>query len=40
MAAYVRRFGVCDGGGTAEASSEAVARLLVDKWPTLPDLAA
>ena len=24
----------------AEASSEAVARLLIDKWQTLPDLAA
>ncbi len=38
VSAYVRRFRACDEGGMAEASSEAVARLLVDKWQTLPDL--
>ena len=38
VSAYVRRFRACDEGGMAEASSEAVARLLVDKWQTLPNL--
>ena len=32
----VQRFQVCNDGGTAEASSEAVARLLADRWTTLP----
>ena len=40
VSTYVKRFRTCDEGGMAEASSEAVARLLVDKWQTLPDLAA
>lgn len=40
VSSYVRRFHVCDDGGMAEASSEAIARLLVDKWQTLPQLAA
>ena len=40
VSAYAGRFRACDEGGMAEASSEAVARLLVDKWQTLPDLAA
>ncbi len=39
VSAYVQRFGACDDGGTAEASSEAVARLLADRWTTLPELA-
>ena len=40
VSAYVQRFQACDDGGTAEASSEAVARLLADRWTTLPELAA
>ena len=40
ISAYAQRFRTCDDGGTAEASSEAVARLLVDRWTTLPELAA
>ncbi len=40
VSAYVQRFQACDDGGIAEASSEAVARLLVDRWKTLPELAA
>ena len=35
-----RKFGHCDDGSIAEGNSEAVARLLVDKWKTLPQLAA
>ena len=35
-----RKYGHCDDGGIAEGYSEAVARLLVDRWDTLPDLAA
>jgi hypothetical protein len=35
----VRRFEHCDDGSIAEGNSEAVARLLVDKWQTLPQLA-
>lgn len=34
-----RKFGHCDDGSIAEGNSEAVARLLVDKWQTLPELA-
>jgi hypothetical protein len=34
------KYGHCDDGGIAEGYSEAVARLLVDRWDTLPDLAA
>jgi len=39
VAAYYRDFQACDDGVMAEGSSEAVARLLVDKWSTLPELA-
>ena len=35
-----RKYGHCDDGGIAEGYSEAIARLLVDRWDTLPDLAA
>jgi hypothetical protein len=34
-----RKFGHCDDGSIAEGNSEGVARLLVDKWQTLPQLA-
>jgi hypothetical protein len=34
------KYGHCDEGSIAEGYSEAVARLLVDQWRTLPDLAA
>ncbi len=34
-----RQFGHCDDGSIAEGYSEAVARLLVDQWPTLPNLS-
>lgn len=34
-----RKYGHCDDGAIAEGFSEAVARLLVDRWPTLPALA-
>lgn len=40
VAAYYRHYRGCDDGGMAEASSEGVARLLADRWATLPDLAA
>lgn len=33
-----KRFGQCDDGGIAEGFSEAVARLLVDRWTTLGEL--
>lgn len=33
-----RRFGQCDDGAIAEGFSEAVARLLVDRWMTLGEL--
>lgn len=33
-----RRYRQCDSGSVAEGNSEAVARLLVDKWKTLPAL--
>lgn len=33
-------YGQCDDGSIAEGYSEAIARLLVDKWNTLPTLAA
>ena len=33
------QFGHCDDGSIAEGNSEAVARLLVDQWNTLPALA-
>jgi len=35
-----QRYGQCDDGSIAEGNSEAVARLLVDQWTTLPTLAA
>jgi hypothetical protein len=35
----VKKFGHCDAGSIAEGNSEAVARLLVDHWNTLPLLA-
>lgn len=34
------RYGHCDDGGIAEGNSEAIARLLVDHWQTLPQLEA
>jgi hypothetical protein len=34
-----KKYGHCDDGSIAEGNSEAVARLLVDHWPTLPLLA-
>jgi len=34
-----KRFRHCDDGSIAEGNSEAVARLLVDQWNTLPLLA-
>lgn len=34
------KYGHCDDGEIAEGNSEAVARLLVDHWDTLPQLAA
>ncbi len=40
VASYETRFGPCDDGAMAEGSSEAVARLLVDRWWTLPELAS
>lgn len=36
---YYGAYGQCDDGSIAEGSSEAVARLLVDHWDTLPVLA-
>jgi hypothetical protein len=33
-----RKYGHCDDGSIAEGNSEAVARLLVDQWDTLPAL--
>lgn len=33
-----RKYGHCDDGSIAEGNSEAVARLLVDHWDTLPAL--
>lgn len=35
----VRKFHQCDDGSIAEGYSEAVARLLVDHWQTLPQLS-
>lgn len=35
-----KKYGHCDDGSIAEGNSEAVARLLVDHWNTLPLLAA
>lgn len=39
VAEAYKKFGHCDDGGIAEGNSEAVARLLVDQWQTLPMLA-
>ena len=36
---FIKQFGHCDDGSIAEGASEAVARLLVDQWATLPTLA-
>lgn len=33
-----KKFKECDDGSIAEGNSEAIARLLVDKWSTLPQL--
>lgn len=38
VAVAFRRYSQCDSGSIAEGNSEAVARLLVDKWKTLPNL--
>jgi len=35
-----KRYGHCDDGGIAEGNSEAIARLLIDQWPALPQLNA
>jgi hypothetical protein len=35
---YFKKYSYCDDGGIAEGSSEAIARLLVDHWDTLPEL--
>ncbi|MDE1150607.1 MAG: hypothetical protein PW843_29000 [Azospirillaceae bacterium] len=35
-----KKYGHCDDGEIAEGNSEAVARLLVDQWNTLPQLNA
>jgi hypothetical protein len=34
-----KSYGQCDDGAIAEGYSESVARILVDHWNTLPDLA-
>jgi len=34
------RYRQCDDGSIAEGNSEAVVRLLVDKWNTIPELVA
>jgi hypothetical protein len=34
-----RHYGHCDDGSIAEGNSEAIARLSVDRWDTLPELA-
>ena len=34
-----KKYGHCDDGSIAEGYSEAVARLLIDRWSTLPALA-
>lgn len=39
VAAFRVKFEQCDDGSIAEGSSEAVARLLVDHWDTLPELS-
>lgn len=37
---YFKKYRQCDDGSIAEGSSEAVARLLVDHWETLPTLVS
>lgn len=39
VADFRAKFAQCDDGSIAEGSSEAVARLLVDHWDTLPELS-
>lgn len=39
VAAFRAKFAQCDDGSIAEGSSEAVGRLLVDHWDTLPELS-
>jgi len=39
IAETFQKFQQCDDGSIAEGNSEAVARLLVDKWQTLPQLS-
>jgi hypothetical protein len=34
-----RKFRQCDDGGIAEGNSEAIVRLLADRWETLPVLS-
>ncbi|MEX3958798.1 hypothetical protein [Trinickia sp. EG282A] len=38
--ASLNKYGHCDDGEIAEGNSEAIARLLVDHWQTLPQLGA
>lgn len=38
LAANFQKFRRCDEGVVAEGNSEAIARLLVDKWESLPQL--
>jgi hypothetical protein len=40
IASTFKKYGHCDAGSIAEGNSEAVARLLVDHWSTLPMLAS
>jgi hypothetical protein len=39
IASVFKKYGHCDDGSIAAGNSEAVARLLVDQWATLPVLA-
>ncbi|MBC7686059.1 MAG: hypothetical protein H7176_12625 [Bdellovibrionales bacterium] len=39
LGAAVKQYGHCDDGSIAEGNSEAVARLLIDQWKTLPQLS-
>ena len=39
LGAAVKQYGHCDDGSIAEGNSEAVVRLLVDQWKTLPQLS-
>lgn len=40
VATAYRRYGQCDDGGIAEGYADAIGRLLVTQWATLPRLAA